>query len=58
MEYDFHAITRAMPFLIDGMGVTLKLTALAVTMGILWGTALTVMRLSPSRLLSEVAPVV
>lgn len=55
MEFDFNAIMRAMPFLLEGMVTTVKLTALAVALGLLWGTALTVMRLSPSRALSVLA---
>jgi glutamate/aspartate transport system permease protein len=52
MDFDFNAIVRAWPFLVEGMATTLQLTALAVALGLLWGIVLTVMRLSPSRALS------
>ncbi|MDA7417092.1 ABC transporter permease subunit [Xenophilus arseniciresistens] len=52
MEYDFNAIVRATPFLLEGMATTFKLTALAGVLGMLWGTVLAVMRFAPSRALS------
>lgn len=55
MDFDISAITRAAPFLIDGMATTLKLAVLAITLGLTWGIALTVMRLSPSKPLSALA---
>ncbi|MBC7942402.1 MAG: amino acid ABC transporter permease [Chitinophagaceae bacterium] len=55
MDYEVDAIVRAAPFLIEGMGTTLQLTALAGVLGLLWGIALAVMRLSPMRSLSLLA---
>lgn len=57
MDFDISAITRATPFLIDGMATTLKLAVLAITLGLAWGVALTVMRLSPSKPLSVLAAI-
>lgn len=57
MEFDFAAITRAAPFLVEGMGTTLKLTLLAVVLGFTLGTLLTVARLSSVKIVSVVATV-
>lgn len=45
-EFDWSSIAPSMPFLIDGFIVTAKITLTAIVVGILWGTALAVMRLS------------
>lgn len=45
-EFDWSSIAPSMPFLIDGFIVTAKITLTAIVVGILWGTVLTVMRLS------------
>lgn len=45
-EFDWSSIPGAMPFLVRGMYISLEITATAVVFGILWGTALAVMRLS------------
>ncbi|MDB5846375.1 MAG: gltK, partial [Rhodoferax sp.] len=57
MEFDFAAISRAAPFLVEGMGTTLQLTFLAVVLGFTLGTLLTVARLSAIRAVSLVATV-
>jgi glutamate/aspartate transport system permease protein len=55
MEYDFNAIARAAPFLLEGMATSLALSALAIALGLAWGTLLAVARLSPQPLLSMLA---
>ena len=44
--FDFSSIPGALPFLIDGMKVSLQITATAIVVGIVWGTLLAMMRLS------------
>jgi glutamate/aspartate transport system permease protein len=48
-QFDWSTIIPSLPFLLTGMAITLKITAIAVVFGILWGTLLAVMRLSPIR---------
>ena len=48
-EFDWSSIPGALPFLWQGMKVSLGITAVAVAVGIAWGTVLAVMRLSPAR---------
>lgn len=45
-EFDWDALTRALPFLAEGMLLTLQLTALAMAGGIALGTVLAILRLS------------
>ncbi|QZN96981.1 glutamate/aspartate ABC transporter permease GltK [Symbiopectobacterium purcellii] len=45
-EFDWSSIAPSMPYLLQGLVVTLKITVIAVVFGILWGTVLAVMRLS------------
>ncbi|WP_312133431.1 ABC transporter permease subunit, partial [Leclercia sp.] len=45
-EFDWSSIVPSMPYLIDGLIITLKITLTAVIVGIVWGTLLAVMRLS------------
>ncbi|PWC18208.1 glutamate/aspartate ABC transporter permease GltK [Brenneria corticis] len=45
-EFDWSSIGPSMPYLLQGMAVTLKITVTAVIVGIIWGTILAVMRLS------------
>ena len=53
MNFDFGAVMQAMPYLFGtGMTFTLTLTVAAASMGLILGTLLAVMRLSPYRLLS------
>ncbi|ULS50479.1 glutamate/aspartate ABC transporter permease GltK [Pectobacterium carotovorum] len=51
-EFDWSSIGPSMPYLIQGMVVTLKITLTAVVFGIVWGTILAVMRLSPIKPIS------
>jgi glutamate/aspartate transport system permease protein len=50
-EFDWSSIPGALPFLWDGMKVTLEITVNAIVFGIVWGTLLAMMRLSSSRVL-------
>lgn len=53
MNFDFQVILQAAPYLFGtGMAFTLGLTFAAASMGLLLGTLLAVMRLSPYRLIS------
>jgi glutamate/aspartate transport system permease protein len=45
-EFDWSSIPGALPILLTGLRVTLQVTLLAVAVGIAWGTALAVARLS------------
>ena len=45
-EFDWSSIPGALPFLLEGMKVSLEITLTAVVFGIVWGTALAMMRLS------------
>ncbi|APC10761.1 MULTISPECIES: glutamate/aspartate ABC transporter permease GltK [Providencia] len=51
-EFDWSSIAPSIPFLIDGFIVTAKITLTAIVVGILWGTVLAVMRLSPFKPIS------
>ena len=51
-EFDWSSIPGALPFLWDGMKVSLVITAQAVLVGIVWGTVLAMMRLSSVKALS------
>ena len=51
-EFDWSSIPGALPFLWDGMKISLVITAQAVLVGIVWGTALAMMRLSSIKPLS------
>ncbi len=46
-EFDWSSIPGALPYLWSGMVMTLKITAVAVAVGIFWGTLLALMRMSP-----------
>ena len=46
-EFDWSSIPGALPFLWEGMKVSLEIAGLAVVVGIVWGTLLAMMRLSP-----------
>ncbi|WP_435947575.1 glutamate/aspartate ABC transporter permease GltK [Dryocola sp. BD586] len=46
-DFDWTSILPAMPYLMQGLIITLKITVTAVIFGIVWGTLLAVMRLSP-----------
>jgi glutamate/aspartate transport system permease protein len=45
-EFDWSSIPGSLPFLWQGMQVSLEITLIAVTVGIVWGTVLAMMRLS------------
>ena len=51
-DFDWSSIPGALPFLWQGMKVSLGITAVAVAAGIAWGTVLAVMRLSSPRAVS------
>ena len=52
-DFDFGAIRDALPYLFQtGMSFTLTLTALAAVMGLVLGTVLALMRLSPYKIIS------
>jgi glutamate/aspartate transport system permease protein len=51
-DFDWSSIPGALPFLWQGMKVSLGITGVAVVAGIAWGTVLAVMRLSPARAVS------
>ena len=54
-EFDWSSIPGALPFLWDGMTVTLEITLTAIVVGIVWGTLLAMMRLSSVRPLAWLA---
>jgi glutamate/aspartate transport system permease protein len=54
-DFDWSSIPGAIPFLIQGMGLTLTLLVLAMTGGIIFGTLLALMRLSSMVWLSSLA---
>ncbi len=47
-EFDWSSIPGALPFLAEGLGVSLKITLVALVVGMVWGTVLALMRLSPT----------
>ncbi|WP_145563458.1 glutamate/aspartate ABC transporter permease GltK [Yersinia aldovae] len=51
-EFDWSSIGPSMPYLLQGLVVTAKITVTAIVFGILWGTVLAVMRLSPIKAVS------
>ncbi|WP_085315525.1 ABC transporter permease subunit [Derxia lacustris] len=54
-EYDWSSIPGALPLLASGLKVSLEITAVAVVVGIAWGTVLAMARLSNSALLRWLA---
>lgn len=48
-DFDWSSIPNSLPFLLEGLGVSLKITATALVVGMVWGTLLAMMRLSASR---------
>ena len=46
-EFDWSSIPTSLPFLWEGMKVSLEITATALVVGIVWGTVLAILRLSP-----------
>ena len=55
MNLDFDVISRSLPFLWKGFLYTVQLTAIAALGGLFFGTLLALARLSPSKILSNVA---
>lgn len=51
-EFDWSSLGPSMPYLLQGLVVTFKITFTAIIFGILWGTVLAVMRLSPIKPIS------
>ncbi|MGV7963513.1 glutamate/aspartate ABC transporter permease GltK [Photorhabdus tasmaniensis] len=51
-EFDWSSIVPSIPFLLQGLVITAKITIIAIVIGILWGTVLAVMRLSSVKALS------
>lgn len=51
-DYDWSSIPGSLPFLWHGMVISLQITAVAVLVGIVWGTVLAMMRLSSFPLFS------
>jgi len=51
-DFDWSSVRPALPFMWQGMKVTLKITLTAMAVGIALGTALAILRLSKSRVLS------
>ena len=51
-EFDWSSIPGSLPFLWEGMKISLEITAIAVVVGIVWGTLLAMMRLSSVKPLS------
>jgi len=56
-QFDWSSIVPSLPFLLDGMLITLKITLIAIVFGILWGTLLAVMRLSSFKPISWFAKI-
>lgn len=54
-RFDWSSIPGAIPFLWEGMKVTIRITLVAMSVGIALGTVLAVMRLAKSRALSWLA---
>lgn len=54
-EFDSSSIIPALPFLWDGMKISLEITVTAVVVGLVWGTLLATMRLSEQRWLRWLA---
>ena len=54
-EFDWSSIPGALPFLWEGMQISLKIAGVAIIVGIVWGTLLAMMRLSPIKALSMFA---
>jgi glutamate/aspartate transport system permease protein len=54
-DFDFQIIITSIPFLLEGMWLTLQLTVSAIVGGLFFGTILAMCRLAPNKLLSFVA---
>lgn len=54
-EFDWSSVMPGMPFLLDGLVITAKITITAIVIGVLWGTILAMMRLSSIKIVSWLA---
>jgi glutamate/aspartate transport system permease protein len=54
-QLDWSSIPGALPFLWQGMKISLQITLVAIVAGIAWGTILALMRLSPVRTIAVIA---
>lgn len=54
-DFDWSSVRPALPFMWDGMKVTLKITVLAMSVGIALGTVIAIVRLSKNRALSALS---
>jgi glutamate/aspartate transport system permease protein len=54
-DFDWSSVKPALPFMWQGMKVTLKITGAGMSVGIVLGTLLAMLRLSKNRLVSTVA---
>lgn len=54
-EFDWSSVMPGMPFLLQGLVITAKITVTAIVIGILWGTVLAMMRLSSIKIVSWLA---
>ncbi|PHM48004.1 glutamate/aspartate ABC transporter permease GltK [Xenorhabdus miraniensis] len=51
-QFDWSSIIPSLPFLLNGLMITAKITVVAIIIGIVWGTILAMMRLSPIKVLN------
>ena len=51
-DFDWSSIPGALPFLWTGVKVTLRITVVAIVVGIVWGTVLALLRLSSNRVVA------
>ncbi|CDL79582.1 glutamate/aspartate ABC transporter permease GltK [Xenorhabdus cabanillasii] len=51
-QFDWSSIIPSLPLLLNGLIITAEITIIAIIIGIAWGTALAVMRLSSIKVLS------
>lgn len=56
-EFDWSSVVPGLPYMLQGMIVTLKITITAVIVGIIWGTVLAVMRMSTIKPISWFAKI-
>ncbi|WP_230492673.1 glutamate/aspartate ABC transporter permease GltK [Martelella alba] len=56
-QFDWSSIPPSMPYMLQGMGITLRITLTAVVVGIVWGTLLAILRLSPFKPVSWLAKI-
>lgn len=55
MDLDWSSIPQSLPFLLQGLTVTLKVAGVAMVVGIVWGTVLAVLRIGSNRWLAQAA---